>query len=90
MLESVFIILLCMGFILLLLGIELKTVLYNWVSILMWIVVLAAYLNIEVPSDTYYQEWTMLPLSLGFIIINIIVIVTNYLYENEQERYRIR
>jgi len=90
MLESIFVLMMCMGFILLILGIELEASIYNWISLLMWIIVLASYLNIEVPSDTYYQEWGLFPISIGFILVNIIIIIYNYMRSEEMNRYRLR
>jgi len=75
MLESVFLMLLGMGFILFVLGIFEESIIFAATSILMWIIILAAHLYVEVPADTYYTEGSMVPLSLAFIFINLIWII---------------
>jgi len=75
MLESVFIMFIAMGFILFILGIEMSSVVYAITSTLMWIIILAGQLYIEVPTDTIYDEPAFYAVGLGFIIMNIIWII---------------
>jgi len=75
MLESVFIMFIAMGFVLFILGIERYSITYSITSILMWIVILAGQLYIEVPNDVAYSEPAFYGVGLGFIIVNIIWIV---------------
>ena len=72
MLESVFLMLMAAGFIFFILAVEKESVLYSSVSLLMWIITLAGQLYVEVPSDTYYNEPSLVPVSLAFIFINVL------------------
>ena len=87
MLESIFIIILLMGFVLFLIGVTEENIVFSITSILMWIIVMAAHLYIEVPADTSYEENALLPISLGFIFINIIWIVVLYFKNKEENRF---
>jgi hypothetical protein len=79
MIESVFLTMLSIGFVSFVLGIERDNLIYYLVSILMWIVVLASHVFIQVPIiDDAFYEMGLLPVSLGFIFINIILIITHY------------
>lgn len=76
MLESVFIIIMAMGFVLFILGISEKSIVYTATSLLMWIVVLAGHLYIEVPTDsTTYTEGAVFAVALGFIFIDVIWLI---------------
>jgi len=75
MLDSIFIIIILMAFVLFLLGIIEENIIFSGSSILMWIIVMAGHLYIEVPGDTSYTENALLPVSIGFIFINIIWIL---------------
>ena len=74
-----------MGFVLFVLGIELESITYSATSILMWIIVLAGQIYIEVPTaaDTY-SEMAIFGVALAFIFINVIWIVLRYM-ENQFE-----
>ena len=75
MLESVFIMLIAMGFVSLVLSAMDENMLLSAISLLCWIVVLVGQLYIEVPSDTYYDEPAFFAISLGFIFINVIWLI---------------
>lgn len=79
MLESVFISILIMGFVLFIIGIEKKSLIYSALSLLFWIIVLATHMYIVVPNDTYYAEYALFPLSFAFIIVNIIALIYEYM-----------
>jgi len=78
MLESVFILSICAGLIFFILAIEQEVQAYSWISILMWILVLAGNFAVEVPGDTYYWEIGFLGVALGFISINLVWIIILY------------
>ena len=90
MLESVFLIIMLMGFVLFLLGIVEENSIFTGTSILMWIIILAAHLYIEVPADTSYEEPVMVPLSLAFIIINLLILVIGYFRMKHEDKYHLR
>ena len=90
MIESVFLTLFAVGFITFLFGYEKDSVIYNGLSILMFIIILAAHFNIEVPLDTFYHEPVFYPISLVFIIINVLVMLIRYLDFKDDERFRLR
>jgi len=79
MLESVFIMIMAMGFVAFILAVYEESIIFSGVSILMWLIILAGFLAIEVPSDTYYQEWALFGVSLGFILINIVWSIKLYM-----------
>ena len=79
MLESVFILSICAGFIFFILGIEQENVVYALTSMLMWIVVLAGHIYVVVPNaEGYYYEIGFFAISLGFIMINVIWVIILY------------
>jgi len=85
MLESILIIMMCMGFVLFLLGITEKSVVFSATSMLMWIVAMAGQQYIEVPTDaSTYTETAVFAVALGMIIINVIWIILRYI-ENQFE-----
>jgi len=71
MLESIFVISICAGFIFFILSLEEENIVYSFISLLMWLIIMGGFLAVEVPSDTYYAEWAYFAVSLGFIFINI-------------------
>jgi len=79
MLESVFITIFAIGFISFVLAVYEESVVFTGVSMLMWIIILAGFLAIEVPNDTYYREWAMFAVALGFIFICIAWLIKLYL-----------
>lgn len=78
MIESVFIILLAIAFLLFLLGIERKSIIYSGISLILWILIMIQSLYIQVPGDTDYSEMGLNAFALIFIMVNIIHII--YLY----------
>jgi hypothetical protein len=82
MLESVFICLLAMAFLLFLLGIVEERIVFTGTSLLLWIVIFASCHYIQVPADTAYVELGLNAASIAFIVINIIwmilMIMQNY------------
>ena len=86
LLESVIIIMMAMGFVLFILGIMEESIVFAATSMLMWIVVLAGYLYIEVPTETdTYSEYALFAVAFAFIIINVIWIIIRYI-ENQFQR----
>jgi len=88
MLESIFILIVAIGFVSFVLAIMEQSMVFSAVSLLMWIITLAGQLYIEVPTDTAYSEPALFPLSLGFIIINIIWLSINFMKFREDDRTR--
>ena len=79
MIESIYLWFMSAGLILLILGIELERITYNSISILMWIMVLASNIFIEIPSiSDSYDEPSLMIISFGMIIINAISIIYQY------------
>jgi len=90
MIESVFIISMAMGFILFILAIEQKSVVYSLTSLLMWIFTWAGSVYIRSPGTTEaFNEFGMTGICLAFIIINImwsILIYMDLQYWNKKIR----
>lgn len=86
MLESVFIMMMAMGFVLFILAIFEESIVFSATSLLMWIMVLAGVVYIEVPGagDSTYSETGLVGIALAFIFINIIWLIIQYL--NFQKR----
>lgn len=79
MLESIFVTLVIFGFVLFILGIMDKNIVFSATSILMWIVIMAAQIYIEVPNaSNTYNEPALYPIGLGLIFINIVWIIIQY------------
>jgi hypothetical protein len=89
MLESVFLLTLAAGFLFFILSVELQSIVYGAVSLLMWIVALAGHVYIQVPSDTYYYEPAVFGISLGMILITVIWLILQYMGIVGRQRYRI-
>ena len=68
-----------MGFVAFILAVYEESLIFTGVSTLMWVIVMAGFLAIEVPRDTYYQEWALFGVSLGFILINIVWSIKLYM-----------
>jgi len=76
MLESIFITLIAMGFVLFILAIEKENVIYCGTSILMWILVMAGQVYIEVAGESNtFNEPALLPVAIGFIFVNILWLI---------------
>jgi len=72
MLESLFITIIAIAFVLFILGIENSSKVYLFMSMILWIIIFAQSLYIEVPSDTSYTEYGLNAVSLIFIFANLI------------------
>lgn len=80
-----------MGFVLFILGMEAENVIYNAVSMFMWIVVMAGQLYIETPGIVdAFDEPGMLAVALAFIFVNVLLIIYNFTDLKEMIRYRLR
>ena len=89
MLESIFILTIAMAFVLFVLSILDENLMFSSTSLLMWIIVMAGQLYIEVPGDTTYSEIPFFSISLGFILILIIwtiVLWADFDYWRRNER----
>ena len=78
MIESVFMMMLGMAFILFIIGIELESIVFTATSLLLWIVILAQSFYIWMPGDTYYTEYGVNAFSLAFIFIDIVWLILLY------------
>ena len=99
MLESVFIVLLIVGFLIFMWAIEKKSYVLSLLSAIFWMIVYAQSWQIEVPCDTSYTEPGISALAIGFVLISIVFaiyfMVSSYVtkrYEEMkkdlEERYR--
>ena len=77
------------GFLFFILGVELQSLVYSAVSILLWIVVLAGHVFIQVPSDTYYYEPAAMGISLGMILITVMWMILQYMSQATRQKYKI-
>ena len=78
MIESLFITILAMAFILFIIGIELESIVFSATSLLLWIIILAQSFYIEVPGDTFYTDYTLNATALAFIFINVVWLIIMY------------
>ena len=77
MLESIFIVMLCLGFVMFLIALleqweNLMSFICCFTSILFFLIAWAGSTYIVVPSDTYYIELGIGALCFGLIIVNVI------------------
>jgi len=75
MLESVFILIVAIAFILFLLCIEHSSRVYGMISLVLWLIILVQSFWIEVPNDTQYSDYTLSAVSLIFVFANLIYII---------------
>jgi len=87
MIESVFIMMMAMGFIAFILAIESDSIVYSAISMLLWIIVMAGHVYIQVPGDTYYNEVAMFPLSFGMIILNVLWLIVQFIIKKDRRNY---
>jgi len=80
MIESIFLFIMATGVIMLVLAIERENVIYSATSMLMWIIVLAGHLAIEIPAtgESHWEPF-LLAVSIGMIIINVIWMILMYI-----------
>jgi hypothetical protein len=77
MIESIFMMLLAIAFILWILGIEMESIVYSGTSLILWLVIMAQSFYIQVPGIADYSDVALRAFVLVFIftaIINIIII----------------
>lgn len=77
MIESLFIMLVAIAFLLFILGIEKGNdgSIYTGVSLILWIMLMAQSFYIEVPLDTSYNEAGFRAFCFAFILLNLIRVV---------------
>jgi len=91
MLESVFIFVTAMAFILFILAIyetDQKCLWFAGTSLMMWMLIMAGVLQVTVPGDTNYDEVGIGAISLMFVILNILIMVSYFLMAREEKPFR--
>lgn len=86
MIIDLFMLMIVMAFILFILAVFDENIVFSGVSLLLWIVIFAQAFWIYVPGDAGYTDYTWNALSLAFIFINIIWMLT--IHFELGERYR--
>lgn len=94
MLESVFVILFCMGFVTMILGLfdewdTLLSLIMSIISILFFIGAWAGTVYIEVPNDTFYSELGLGWICFGLIIVNAIGVIISSIQVNMKLRRKV-
>lgn len=80
MLESIFIMMMSMGFVLFILAVYDESIIFAATSLLMWIMTLAGSVYIQVPgSGDSYNEMGIVGIALAFIFMNILWLVIQFL-----------
>ena len=91
MIESIFILSICMGFVLFILAIEQESVIYSLTSILMFIFTMAGTVYIRAPgTPEVFSEPGLVGLCIAFIAINIIWTIILYMDLNYWKRKKMR
>jgi len=72
MILDIFMLWIIIGVILLILGIELENIVYNMLSVIIFIIIFIQSLWIEVPGIADYADYTSSAMSLAFIFTNIV------------------
>ena len=86
LLDSLFIAILFIGFILTVLSIERKSMIYTALSMLVWIIIFASSHYIQVPGISDYSDFTINAISIAFVIVDIIWLI--YCYTDYEGKYR--
>ena len=82
MLESVFIFMAAIAFLLFIFGVEAESVIYSFMSLMLWIVVMISSLYVEVPTVAdAYVEYGFSAFCLAFIFANIAWLIWMYFSE---------
>jgi len=92
MLQSTQIIILCIGFVFFILGIEklatIKGMIYTGLGMVYWIVTAAGLMYIEVPSaDSSYMEQGVSQLAWGMVFASIVLLIVHYLVYQFNRKY---
>lgn len=85
MLESTFIFLAAIAFVVFILHYFDRGHILGFLSVMLWMLVLINSLYIWVPGDTDYSDWVFNIFPLAFIFTNIMIIIFQYL-EDQAER----
>jgi len=77
MIESLFIVMIAIAFLLFVLGIEkgVEGIMYAGVSLMLWIMLMAQSFYIEVPLDAAYNEAGFRAFCLIFIFVNLVRVI---------------
>lgn len=75
MLESIFVILLAVAVITFFLAIFEEKIIWSGTSLLLWLIIFAEAVNIEVPGDTTYTEYGLNAVCYAFIFLNVLYMV---------------
>lgn len=89
MLESVFMIMVGMAFILFILGVESKSMIYSMMSTMLWTITMITAHYIQVPGDTSYADLGFSGLCLAFIFTNIVWLIMMNARTKERKRFRL-
>lgn len=80
MLESIFIFMAAIGFVLFILGIYEKSAIYSFMSLIVWLIVMANALYVQVPTDTTtYTEYGFSAFCMAFVFANIVWMLSLYM-----------
>jgi len=75
MVLDIFLMLMAIGFILFIMGIERENQGYAGLSLIIWLVIFVQSFYITVPGDTDYSELGIQALSLAFVFINLVIML---------------
>jgi len=88
MLLDVYLMLIAIGIILFVLGIERESMAYAGTSFVLWMIIFAQSFWVYVPGDTGYADYTMNAVSLAFILINVVWMFWLVLEKRKREEWR--
>ena len=87
MILDIFMLWIIIGIILFVLGIELENIIYNMISLVIFIIIFAQSFWIEVPGIIDYTDNTTSAISLIFIFINLIWMIVQFLNLKKIKEY---
>ena len=87
MLENIFILLCMAGLVMTIFAYYESKVFISALSVIVWIIIFANSLYIEVPGDTAYQEYGLNAFCLAFIFIGILMTISNYVNYMDENEY---
>jgi len=89
MILDIFMLWIIIGVILLILGIEFENIVYNMLSLILFIIIFIQSLWIEVPGIADYTDYTSSAMSLAFIFTNIIWLLILNARTKERRRFHL-
>ena len=84
MIESMFVMLIAIGFVIFILHYFVRDHILGFLSMVIWALVLINSIYIWVPNDTSYSDWVFNTFPLAFIFTSLLIIILTYIEEQKE------